>query len=106
MSERTGLDLTPEEAEDLHEAINAGYEGYRELWEFAYERPIDAEGREEVVNAIIDEWLEMISTGELQIGELGYYGDVEVLTDLEGLLWPLAGHWRYTVYYQKGEGHE
>jgi len=101
MTDRTGLDLTEEEREELYEEIQRRFEFKQAEWIEEHGRFPTPEEKAEIVNEIAWDWYEGESE-ELE-EEWGYYGDIEFLTDLENFLYDYQEYWNYTVYYQQGE---
>lgn len=103
MPDRTGLDLTDDERQDLYLYIQERYQA--KLTEFQVKNRYypSPDEKQEIIRDITDEWLRKEYEWEEEFEEYGYYGDIEILTDLEMFLWQLQDYWHYTVYYQSDE---
>jgi hypothetical protein len=99
--DRTGLELTEDEAEAVRDYIQ---ERYREevvnfIEEYGY-YPTRLD-REMIIDSIYDELTELFTESEYLGAEGGSLGDLEEYSDLEKFLFDLGYAWYYTVYYQQ-----
>jgi len=102
--ERTGLELSEEDRYAVRDYIVERYN--EEVLDF-----LEREGRlptpeekQEIIESIYDELIDLWIEMEFLGAEGGSLGDLEQYSDLEKFLFDLQGYWYYTVYYQQPKG--